>query len=104
MIMDLTKHTHQSAWHSMHNVICGAAGHIDGYLERLVKSGVKVCVIHGDRDQTAPVECSHYIKTKVPDADVNIISKAGHKTVIFRRTKEFTRSLERVWASSAERL
>ncbi|KAL9423055.1 hypothetical protein AB3S75_035197 [Citrus x aurantiifolia] len=104
LIMDLTKHTHQSAWHSMHNVICGAAGHIDGYLERLVKSGVKVCAIHGDRDQTAPVECSHYIKTKVPDADINIISKAGHKTVIFRRTKEFTRSLERVWASSAERL
>ncbi|KAK9191081.1 hypothetical protein WN943_019692 [Citrus x changshan-huyou] len=104
LIMDLTKHTHQSAWHSMHNVICGAAGHIDGYLETLVKSGVKVCVIHGDRDQTAPVECSHYIKTKVPDADINIISKAGHKTVIFRRTKEFTRSLERVWASSAARL
>ncbi|KAH9770971.1 putative lysophospholipase BODYGUARD 4 [Citrus sinensis] len=56
-------------------------GHIDGYLERLVKSGVKVCVIHGDRDQTAPVECSHYIKTKVPDADINIISKAGQKPV-----------------------
>lgn len=101
--MDLTKHTHQSAWHSMHNVICGAAGRVDGYLEKLVKSAVKLCVIHGDRDQTAPVECSHYIKNNVPDAEINIISKADHKTIISRRKKEFTQSLERVWASSAER-
>ncbi|KAF2288141.1 hypothetical protein GH714_004632 [Hevea brasiliensis] len=63
MIMDLTRHTHHSAWHTMHNVICGGAKFLDENLDRLMKSGVKFCVIHGDCDNVVPLECSESIKS-----------------------------------------
>lgn len=97
MFMDLTKHTHHSAWHSMHNVICGGSRYIDGYLETLTKHRIKLSVIHGDQDQLVPVECSVNIKMKVPNADVNIVPNVDHNTVIFGREKELTQSLEKIW-------
>ncbi|KAL5834903.1 hypothetical protein ACOSQ4_014400 [Xanthoceras sorbifolium] len=102
MIMDLTKHTHRSAWHSMHNVICGGAKYIDDYLNTLIKHGIKICVIQGDQDDVIPLKCSINIKMKFPDAKVLIITNAGHITVILGREKEFTQSLERIWSSSAD--
>ncbi|XVF42664.1 hypothetical protein PTKIN_Ptkin01aG0382700 [Pterospermum kingtungense] len=38
MEVDLTRHTHHSAWHCMHNVICGGAKFMDEYLEILKRS------------------------------------------------------------------
>jgi hypothetical protein len=102
MIMDLTRHTHHSAWHTMHNVICGAAKVLDGYLTVLVEAGVKICVVHGDRDQVVPLECSNNIKMKAPEAEVNIVKNADHGTVIHGRAKEFAGSLEHTWASLAD--
>ncbi|KAK0599265.1 hypothetical protein LWI29_003733 [Acer saccharum] len=101
MIMDLTKHTHHSAWHSMHNVVCGGAKYVDDYLNTLIEQRIKMCVIQGDQDAVIPLECSINIKKKVPDAEVFIISNADHRTVILGREKEFTRSLERIWSSSS---
>ncbi|XP_021667894.2 probable lysophospholipase BODYGUARD 4 isoform X2 [Hevea brasiliensis] len=102
MIMDLTRHTHHSAWHTMHNVICGGAKFLDENLDRLMKSGVKFCVIHGDCDNVVPLECSESIKSKVPNAEINIISNADHCSVIMGREKDFTRNLEHIWASFAD--
>ncbi|XP_044478451.1 probable lysophospholipase BODYGUARD 4 [Mangifera indica] len=102
LITDLTKHTHHSAWHCMHNVICGGAKYIDDYLKILIANRVKVCVIQGEKDQVVPVECSFNIKMKVTDAEVNIIPNADHNTVIFGREKEFTERLEEIWALSAD--
>ncbi|KAJ0080448.1 hypothetical protein Patl1_23548 [Pistacia atlantica] len=102
LVTDLTKHTHHSAWHSMHNVICGGAKYNDDYLKILVANGVKVCVIQGDKDEVVPVGCSIYIKKKVADAQVKIIPNADHNTVIFGREREFTLSLEEIWAPSAD--
>ncbi|XP_062166082.1 probable lysophospholipase BODYGUARD 4 isoform X3 [Alnus glutinosa] len=98
MIRDLSRHTHHSAWHTMHNVICGAAKVVEGCLTVLVEAGVKMCVVHGDRDQVVPVECSDNIKMKAPEAELNIIKNAGHGNVIHGREKEFAASLEHTWA------
>lgn len=102
-LIDLTRHTHHSAWHSMHNVICGGAKLMGDYMETLVNNShhVKVCVIHGDRDQVVPLECSIKLKEKVPDAMLNIIPNADHNTVIFGRKKDFTLCLEKVWRSTS---
>lgn len=101
MSVDLTRHTHHSAWHTMHNVICGGAKLMEGYLQVLAKAGAKVCVIHGDRDQVVPQECSTNIQMAVPEAQVNIIKNADHASVLLGREKDFTRHVEHVWAASS---
>uniref|UniRef100_A0A5B6YWU1 AB hydrolase-1 domain-containing protein n=1 Tax=Davidia involucrata TaxID=16924 RepID=A0A5B6YWU1_DAVIN len=100
MIIDLTGHTHHSAWHTMHNVICGGAKLMDEYLEALKDSAVSVNVIQGSRDQVVPLECSNNIKMKVPNAEVNIITNADHNTVVVGREMDFTQDLERTWGIS----
>lgn len=102
MIMDMTKHTHHSAWHSMHNVLCGGAKFQEKMLENLMKDGVKICVIQGDNDKVIPLECGKNIKSKVPNVEISIISNAGHLDVIMGREKDFTRDLELIWASFAD--
>ncbi|OAY44452.1 probable lysophospholipase BODYGUARD 4 [Manihot esculenta] len=102
MIMDMTKHTHHSAWHSMHNVLCGGAKFQEKMLENLMKDGVKICVIQGDNDKVIPLECGKNIKSKVPNVEISIISNAGHLNVIMGREKDFTRDLELIWASFAD--
>ncbi|KAL2320535.1 hypothetical protein Fmac_029504 [Flemingia macrophylla] len=99
MIIDMTRHTHHSAWSSMHNVVCGGAKFVDTYLIILTKVGVRINVIHGDRDLVVPMECSSNFKMKAPNAEINIIPNADHSTVIFGREKEFAYSLEHVWES-----
>lgn len=99
LIVDLTRHTHHSAWHTMHNVICGSAKSMGDYLKAVNENGMKLKVIQGDRDQVVPLECSNNIKIKVPDAEVKIILNADHTTVILGRGKYFTRDLEDQWDS-----
>ncbi|KAJ4972419.1 hypothetical protein NE237_005518 [Protea cynaroides] len=97
MVVDLSKHTHHSAWHTMHNVICGGAKLMDEYLESLNKEGVLVTIMQGDKDQVVPFECSHNMKLKVPLAEIKTISNADHTTVITGREKEFMKDLEQIW-------
>ncbi|KAK7336328.1 hypothetical protein VNO77_16865 [Canavalia gladiata] len=96
---DLTRHTHHSAWSSMHNVICGGAKFVDSYLTILTKCGVRISVIQGDKDQVVPMRCCTNFKLKAPNAEINIIPNADHSTVLFDREKEFAHSLEYIWAS-----
>ncbi|MBA0751870.1 hypothetical protein Gogos_000763 [Gossypium gossypioides] len=102
MEVDLTRHTHHSAWHNMHNVICGAAKLMDKYLEILNKSrSVKVCIIHGDHDMEVPLDCSNNMKMKFPElVELNMIENVDHTSVILGRVREFAKSLEHIWASS----
>lgn len=102
MMMDLTRHTHHSAWHTMHNVLCGGAKVLDDYLTVLVKASTKICVVHGDKDQVVPMECINTIKMKAPHSEVNILRNADHSTVILGREKEFAQYLEHIWASLAD--
>ncbi|XP_050207039.1 probable lysophospholipase BODYGUARD 4 [Mercurialis annua] len=97
---DFTKHTHHSIWHTTHNVLYGGAKFVDEYLEILKKSRAKISIVQGDRDKYVPIDCSYYIKQKIPRADLNIVPNATHNSVIFQRKKEFIQNLERLWASS----
>ncbi|RWW23822.1 hypothetical protein GW17_00011915 [Ensete ventricosum] len=100
LFMDLTKHTHHSAWHTMHNVICGGAKLVDEHLEALRKANLPVTVIHGDKDRLVPMECSYNLKSKLPHADLKVINGRDHSTVILGREKMFTDQLEQIWFSS----
>ncbi|KAF5824228.1 putative alpha/Beta hydrolase [Helianthus annuus] len=99
LVMDLFRHTHHSAWHTMHNVICGGAKMMDPCLEILRRVGARVTVVQGSRDQVVPVECSNNIKVMVPDAEVKIIKGANHNKVIMGREKQFAEDLEHIWDS-----
>ncbi|KAI3501409.1 hypothetical protein L1887_29277 [Cichorium endivia] len=101
LVIDLTRHTHHSAWHTMHNVICGGAKMIDPCLEILRRTRARVTVVQGSQDQVVPLECSNNVKVKVPDAEVRVINDADHRTVIMGREKEFARDLELIWDSVA---
>lgn len=97
--IDLTRHTHHSAWSTMHNVICGGAKFVDSYLMILTRVGVRINVIQGDKDQIVPMECCSKLKLKAPNAEICIIPNANHGTVLFGRKKEFACSLEHIWES-----
>ncbi|KAA0043684.1 monoacylglycerol lipase abhd6-B [Cucumis melo var. makuwa] len=100
-VIDLTKHTHHSAWHSMHNVICGGAKLMDGYLDELTKAGIKIEIYHGNGDVVAPIECSYNLKKKAVDATVNMVRNANHQTIILGREREFAQDLESTWSNTA---
>ncbi|KAJ0978081.1 hypothetical protein J5N97_013555 [Dioscorea zingiberensis] len=102
LLIDLTRHTHHSAWHTMHNVICGEAKLLDSYLETVKREGISVKIIHGDKDQVIPLECSFKLKEKLPHAELQIIANTDHQTVILGREKDFTRELEEFWFSSID--
>lgn len=102
LVINMTQHTHNSAWHTMHNVICGGAKLADKYLETLRTAKVKINVIHGTRDQIVPIECSINIQKQVQEAEIDMIANADHSSVVLGREKDLTRDLERTWSSVAD--
>ncbi|XP_022899592.1 probable lysophospholipase BODYGUARD 4 [Olea europaea var. sylvestris] len=102
-VVDFTRHTHHSAWHTMHNIICGGAKLLDKYLDTLKSSGVKIHIVQGNKDQVVPLECSYNMKMRAPYAELSIIPNADHNTVIFGR-EEFTRNLEKFLESTDNRI
>lgn len=94
-------HTHNAAWHTLHNIICGTAGKLDGYLDK-VRDNLKcdVNIFHGRNDELIPVECSYNIKRRVPRARVKVIEKKDHITIVVGRQKAFVRELEKIWSRS----
>ncbi|KAL0428345.1 UNVERIFIED_CONTAM: putative lysophospholipase BODYGUARD 5 [Sesamum latifolium] len=101
-ITDLTRHTHHSAWHTMHNIICGGARFLDKYVDILRAAGVRIRVVQGTEDQVVPTECSHDMKVKAPEIELEIVPNADHNTVILGRAKDFSRNLESLWASAGK--
>ena len=95
MTVDLTKHTHHSAWHTMHNVICGVDRSMDGFFETLNRAQIPGLLIHGSDDQIVPLDCSYRMKKRAPHLDIMVISGVDHSSVIFGREKRFTKDLER---------
>ncbi|CAN4075858.1 unnamed protein product [Withania somnifera] len=95
-------HTHNAAWHTLHNIICGTAGKIEGYLD-MVKNSLKcdVTVIHGEDDELIPVECSYNIQSKIPRARVNVVEKKDHITIVVGRQEVFARELEEIWKNNS---
>ncbi|KAK4796768.1 hypothetical protein SAY86_029094 [Trapa natans] len=94
-------HTHDAAWHTLHNVICGTAGKIDGYLDTVNDSmKCEVNIFHGEHDELIPLECSYNVQRKVPRAKVRVVEKEDHITVLVGREKAFVTELERIWNGS----
>ncbi|KZV43071.1 hypothetical protein F511_04463 [Dorcoceras hygrometricum] len=81
-VTDMTRHTHHSAWHTMHNVVCGGAKHLDGYLEVLTAARVKIRVVQGTRDRVVPMECSLNMKIKAPHVELEIVPNADHISLL----------------------
>ncbi|KAJ0716620.1 putative dihydrolipoyllysine-residue acetyltransferase [Helianthus annuus] len=94
-------HTHNAAWHTLHNVICGTASKIEGYLDMVQNHlNCSVNVFHGRDDELIPVECSDNVKTKVPRANVRVVEKKDHITIVVGRQKAFARELEQIWKTA----
>lgn len=90
-------HTHHAAWHTLHNVICGTAGKMDTYLEIVRKLDCKITIFHGIDDELLPHQCSLALKSRIPRAQVKIIEKTDHITIVVGRQKAFARELEEIW-------
>ncbi|KAJ4955773.1 hypothetical protein NE237_012556 [Protea cynaroides] len=95
-------HTHNAAWHTLHNIICGTAGKINGYLDA-VQDRLKcdVTIFHGSDDELLPVECSYAVQTRIPRARVKVIENKDHITIVVGRQKAFARELEEIWKKSS---
>ncbi|KAB5564666.1 hypothetical protein DKX38_004720 [Salix brachista] len=91
-------HTHNAAWHTLHNIICGTGSKLDGYLDS-VRDHLKcdVNIFHGRNDELIPVECSYNFQQKVPRAQVKVIDNEDHITIVVNRQEVFARELEEIW-------
>ncbi|PKU72948.1 probable lysophospholipase BODYGUARD 3 [Dendrobium catenatum] len=95
-------HTHNAAWHTLHNVICGTAGKIEGYLDT-VRDRMPSCavtILHGTDDDLLPVSCSSAVKARIPRADLRVIDGKDHITIVVGRQKAFARELELIWEAA----
>ncbi|KAK8628195.1 hypothetical protein V6N13_063905 [Hibiscus sabdariffa] len=101
IVLDLTKHTHHSGWHTTHNVLYRGVKDMDKNLEILIKLRKKVHVIVGSRDKTVPPDCGQNMKNKFPDVELLSIPNAGHRSVVFSRENEFSHNLFHIWNNAA---
>lgn len=99
LLRDLTRHTHHSAWHTMHNVVCGGARLQDSNLDAVDAAGVGVQLIHGAHDQLVPIECSRHLKAKLPRARLRVVDGCDHATVVLGRERGFAEDLTAFWSS-----
>ncbi|KAK1320759.1 hypothetical protein QJS10_CPA03g02097 [Acorus calamus] len=94
-------HTHNAAWHTLHNIICGSADKIDGYLDAVnERLTCNVNVFHGRDDELLPVECSEAVGSRIARARVKVVEKKDHITIVVGRQKAFARELEEIWKNS----
>ncbi|KDP25208.1 hypothetical protein JCGZ_20364 [Jatropha curcas] len=95
-------HTHNAAWHTLHNIICGTASKLDDYLD-ILRDSLKcdVNIFHGRNDELIPVECSYNVQERVPRARVKVIEKKDHITIVVGRQKAFARELEEIWSRTS---
>ncbi|XP_068634626.1 probable lysophospholipase BODYGUARD 3 isoform X1 [Aristolochia californica] len=95
-------HTHYAAWHTLHNIICGTANKMDGYLDA-VRDQLKcqVTVFHGRDDELLPVDCSYAVRSRIPRADVKVVNNKDHISIVVGRQKAFARELEDIWKKSS---
>lgn len=94
-------HTHNAAWHTLHNVICGNSKRMDRYLAALREQlECHVNIFHGENDQLVPVDCSYAVKSRIPRATLKVISGKDHITMVVGRQKNFAAELEKIWSDA----
>lgn len=96
-------HTHNAAWHTLHNIICGSAARMDAYLDVVSnRLSCKVALFHGRDDELLPVECTLAAGARVPRARVTVYDRKDHITIIVGQEKLFAEELEAIWRSAAD--
>ncbi|GLJ50284.1 hypothetical protein SUGI_1070900 [Cryptomeria japonica] len=98
-IEDTTRHTHFSAWHNFHSVICGTAQEMDKYLEVVGQTDCEVMILHGKEDKVVSVDCSLAIKSRISKTKLKVLDNADHVAVIMGRERILAKELEDLWAS-----
>ncbi|MBA0638332.1 hypothetical protein Godav_022104 [Gossypium davidsonii] len=94
-------HTHNAAWHTLHNIICGTAGKLDSYLDTVCnRLKCEVTLFHGGDDEVIPVECSYNVQRRIPRAQVKVVENKDHITIVVGRQKTFAKELEKIWKRS----
>ncbi|KAE8662010.1 Detected protein of confused Function [Hibiscus syriacus] len=95
-------HTHNAAWHTLHNIMCGIATKLDLYLD-VVRDRLTcdVAIFHGKDDEVIPLECSFNVQRKIPRARVKVVENKDHITIVVARQKAFARELEEIWNASS---
>lgn len=95
-------HTHNAAWHTLHNIICGTAGKLEVYTNVIRDNlGCQVTIFHGKDDQVIPLECTYNVKKFIPRARVEVVENKDHITIVVGRQKIFAGELEEIWRSSS---
>ncbi|EPS57258.1 hypothetical protein M569_17561, partial [Genlisea aurea] len=95
-------HTHNAAWHTLHNVIFGTAGRMDGYLDDVnTRLKCDITLFHGREDTLIPVECSRSVKSRVSRAKLRLVDGEDHITIVVGRQKAFAEELEGIWNNAA---
>ncbi|XWS50166.1 hypothetical protein CRYUN_Cryun12cG0065800 [Craigia yunnanensis] len=94
-------HTHNAAWHTLHNIICGTASKLDRYLDA-VRDRLKchVTIFHGKDDEVIPLECSYNVQRRIPRSRIKVVENKDHITIVVGRQKAFARELEEIWKRS----
>ncbi|TVU12798.1 hypothetical protein EJB05_46458, partial [Eragrostis curvula] len=96
-------HTHNAAWHTLHNIICGSAARMDAYLDVVADQlACKVAIFHGRDDELLPVECTLAVGARVPRARVTVYDRKDHITIIVGQEELFAAELEAIWRSAAD--
>lgn len=95
-------HTHNAAWHTLHNIICGTAGRLEVYLDAVRdRLTCDVNIFHGKDDELIPIECSYDVQSRIPRAQIKLIDNKDHITIVVGRQKAFARELEQIWRKSS---
>ncbi|KAG0459052.1 hypothetical protein HPP92_022180 [Vanilla planifolia] len=92
-------HSHNAAWHTLHNVICNNTDKMDYYLD-ILREQLKcdVNIFHGQGDKLIPLECSYALQSKIPRASLRVIHDKDHITVVVGRQKILAMELEKIWS------
>ncbi|URE05083.1 hydrolase, alpha beta fold family domain containing protein [Musa troglodytarum] len=94
---------HNASRHTFHNIICGSAGKIDGYLDVAREQFTcDVTVFHGWEHELLPIDCSYAVRSKVPRARVKIVDDKDHITIVVGRQTAFARELEDIWNNATQ--
>ncbi|KAH7433786.1 hypothetical protein KP509_07G086300 [Ceratopteris richardii] len=96
-VRDFMSHTHHSAWHIFHNVICGEAHAMDNYLRKLEKAGCIIHVFHGKDDKVVSVQCSYRLHKEHQTTNLQVFDGVDHVTIIYGRELWLANELSRIW-------
>ncbi|XP_020582708.1 LOW QUALITY PROTEIN: probable lysophospholipase BODYGUARD 3 [Phalaenopsis equestris] len=94
-------HTHNAAWHTLHNVICGNMEKMNRDLD-ILRDQLKchVSIFHGENDELVPVDCSYAVRSRVPRAHLKVLKGKDHITMVVGRQKSFAAELEQIWKNA----